>query len=184
MGKYFLYYGSLAFSLLCVFNNLSFYYKIITFFIYSYLAFFILFSLSLIFPVFFLLRAIFVLLFFCSSLPSSGKTRISAFSGLLQLPCLLQLSSAMYIYVLVGSWAYKNVPYEILTTQIFPTYSLSLVHAYRTGASLGACTYIPTGRKYALICEMRLILNTLHVDLKSISAITWIECAWSSKVDL
>ena len=28
---------------------------------------------------------------------------------------------------------------------------------YRTGALLGACAYTSTGKKYALICEMRLI---------------------------
>ena len=33
---------------------------------------------------------------------------------------------------------------------------------YRAGALIGACAYISTARKYALIREMRLIRNTLR----------------------
>ena len=38
-----------------------------------------------------------------------------------------------------------------------PTAQLEQVNEYHTGALLGACAYTSTGKKYALICEMRLI---------------------------
>ena len=37
-------------------------------------------------------------------------------------------------------------------------------YKYRTGTLIGACAYISTARKYALIREMRLITNTLRVS--------------------